>query len=210
MTQTAKKAIEMDLRDGTDAVRAARLYAEAETKLSGKSKDPAFGDRPPPKWTVEPKGVFVTISEYPSGDLRGCIGYPEPIFPLGKALRMSAEAACHDPRFDDLTYEETQKCTFEVTVLSVPQRIEYRSPEELLSKIVIGRDGLILSFKGRRGLLLPQVPVEWEWGPEEFLEHLSMKAGLRPETWKEPGVTVESFNGEIFTEASPKGEVVRK
>jgi len=194
----------MDLKDGTDAVRAARQYAEAESK--GETASVKGG----PDWHNEKKGVFVTISEYPSGDLRGCIGYPEPVFPFGDALRMSAIAACHDPRFDDLTFEEAKNCTFEVTILTVPQRIDHRTPEELISKIVIGRDGLILSYKGRRGLLLPQVPVEWGWGVEEYLEHLSVKAGFRPGTWKEPGVTIESFNGEIFSETSPRGEVVSK
>jgi uncharacterized protein (TIGR00296 family) len=193
----------MELTDGTAAVRAARVYAEAETKGEA-------AEAPLPKGFSEKKGVFVTISQYPSGDLRGCIGYPEPILPLKDALKMSAIAACHDPRFNDLAFSETNKCTFEVTVLTVPQRIQYKTPEELLQKMVIGRDGLILSFKGRRGLLLPQVPVEWGWDAEEFLEHLSTKAGFAPKTWKDPGVCIESFSGEIFTETSPRGEVVRK
>jgi len=197
----------MDLSDGTEAVKTARRYAEAESKgESGYASD----ETSRPQWFREKKGVFVTISEYPSGDLRGCIGYPEPVFPFGEALRMSAVAACHDPRFDDLTYKEALNCTFEVTILTTPKKIEFRTPEELLSKIEIGRDGLILSYKGRRGLLLPQVPVEWGWDVPEYLDHLSMKAGLRPGSWKEPGVTIDSFSGEIFSETSPRGEVVRK
>jgi uncharacterized protein (TIGR00296 family) len=193
----------MENTDGTAAVRAARRFAEAETK----GED---AEIPLPDGFSEKKGVFVTISQHPSGNLRGCIGYPEPIFPLKDALKMSAIAACHDPRFNDLAFDETGKCTFEVTILSVPQKIQFRSPEELISKIEIGRDGLILSFRGRRGLLLPQVPVEWGWETEEFLEHLSMKAGFSPKTWKDPGVTIEAFSGEIFSETSPRGEVVRK
>ena len=193
----------MELADGTAAVTAARHCAEAETK--GAVANPSF-----PDGFLEKKGVFVTISEYPSGDLRGCIGYPEPIFPLKDALKLSAVAACHDPRFDDLTFEETKTCTFEVTILTPPQKIIYASPEELLSKIEIGRDGLILTYKGRRGLLLPQVPVEFGWGAEEFLKHLSMKAGFGPAAWRDPQVVIESFNGEIFTEKSPGGDVVRE
>jgi len=193
----------MELTDGAAAVRAARAYAEAETKRE--AADVSF-----PKGFSSNSGVFVTISQYPSGNLRGCIGYPEPVFPLHEALKMSAKAACHDPRFKDLTYDETNKCTFEVTILTPPQKLQFKTPEELLSKIEIGRDGLILSYRGRRGLLLPQVPVEWGWDAEEFLEHLSVKAGLSPKTWREPGVSIESFSGEIFTETSPRGEVVRK
>ena len=193
----------MDLADGIAAVAAARRYAEAETKkeVANISLPEAFSEN---------RGVFVTISEHPSRDLRGCIGYPEPIFPLRDALRMSAAAACHDPRFIDLTLKEAKECTFEVTILTPPQRIRYGSPDELLSNIVIGRDGLILSYKGRRGLLLPQVPLEFGWDAEEFLRHLSMKAGLGPGAWKEPGVIMEAFSGEIFSETSPGGEVVRK
>ncbi|MCL2032843.1 MAG: TIGR00296 family protein [Methanomassiliicoccaceae archaeon] len=193
----------MELTDGTAAVRAARRYAEAETRKGA-------AEVSLPEGFSEKKGVFVTISEYPSGDLRGCIGYPEPVFPLKDALRLSAQAACHDPRFEDLTFDETKECTFEVTILTVPQKVQYGAPEELLSKIVVGRDGLILSHRGRRGLLLPQVPSEFGWGAEEFLKHLSMKAGLSPNAWKEPGAVIESFCGEIFAETSPNGEVVRK
>jgi len=193
----------MDLTDGTTAVRAARLYAEAETKRD--VVEIHFE-----KKFSEKKGVFVTISKYPSGDLRGCIGYPEPKFPLKDALKRSAISACHDPRFNDLTPDEVGVCTFEVTILSVPERITYKTPEELMSKIVIGRDGLILKYRGRRGLLLPQVPLEWGWSKEEYLKHLSMKAGYGPEEWKVPEVEIESFKGEIFSETSPEGDVMRK
>ncbi|MCL2147982.1 MAG: TIGR00296 family protein [Methanomassiliicoccaceae archaeon] len=193
----------MELTDGIAAVRAARCYAEAESRKG-------TADVSLPEGFSEKKGVFVTISEYPSGHLRGCIGYPEPVLALADALRLSALAACHDPRFDDLTYDESKRCTFEVTVLTIPLRVVYESPEELLSKIEVGRDGLILSCKGRRGLLLPQVPLEFGWGPEEFLRHLSMKAGLGPDAWRDPAASIESFCGEIFSEASPCGEVVRK
>jgi uncharacterized protein, PH0010 family len=193
----------MDAADGMIAVKAARAVTECE--VTGR---PAEIDVP--DCFSEKKGVFVTISQYPSGDLRGCIGYPEPVFPLKEALRMSAAAACHDPRFDDLTKNELDNCTLEVTILTVPQKIVYDGPQDLLSKIEIGRDGLILELKGRRGLLLPQVAPEWGWDTEEFLQHLSNKAGLPTDAWKHPDANIESFQGEIFSETSPNGDVVRK
>ncbi len=193
----------MDTEDGITAVRAARAFAEAET-MCGVAEFQLSGP------FLEKKGVFVTISKFPSGDLRGCIGYPEPIFPIKDALRMAAEGAINDPRFTPLTSDEAEKCTFEVTILTVPEEIEYSSENELISKIVIGRDGLIISYSGRRGLLLPQVPLEFEWDVKEYLEHLSMKAGLPKYAWKEQGVKIESFQGEIFSETSPRGDVVRK
>jgi uncharacterized protein, PH0010 family len=194
---------EMDPADGEAAVRTARAVARSE--VTGRPAEAEMPDR-----FSEKKGVFVTISRYPSGDLRGCIGYPEPIFPLREALRMSAAAACHDPRFNDLTKDELDNCTLEVTILTVPERIENNGHQDLLSKIVIGRDGLILELNGRRGLLLPQVASEWGWDTEEFLQHLSNKAGLPINAWKHPDAVIERFQGDIFTEVSPGGDIVRK
>jgi len=193
----------MDPADGKAAVKAARAVAESE--VTGRQTKTDMPDR-----FSEKKGVFVTISKYPSGDLRGCIGYPEPIFPLREALRMSATAACHDPRFNDLTKDELDDCTLEVTILTVPERIENTGPQDLLSKIEIGRDGLILELNGRRGLLLPQVASEWGWDAEEFLQHLSNKAGLPIDAWRRPDAVIERFQGEIFSETFPNGDVVRK
>ena len=193
----------MDLEFGRTAVRAARQAAEAEAE--GRSEDIEF-----PKGFSHRSGAFVTISEYPSGDLRGCIGYPEPVLPLGEAIVSAARSACHDPRFLPLTYKEASEDVFEVTILTPPERMTFSSAEDLLNKIRIGRDGLIISYMGRRGLLLPQVPAEWGWSKEEDLSHLSMKAGLPSDTWKKKGVAIDRFEGEIFAEESPKGEVIRK
>ena len=73
---------------------------------------------------------------------------------------------------------------------------------------MVGRDGLIIDCRGRRGLLLPQVPVEWGWGVEEYLAHLSMKAGLPPDAWTRPDAEISAFRGEIYKETSPRGDVV--
>ncbi|MDR2845946.1 MAG: TIGR00296 family protein [Candidatus Methanoplasma sp.] len=194
---------EITPEDGETAVRAARRYAEAE--VVGKTIDIGF----PPSFDA-PRGVFVTISEYPSGHLRGCIGYAEPVLPLKTAVRSSAVAACHDPRFPPLTPKEAAECTFEVTVLTPPETVVFSSSAELLSKIEIGVDGLTIGFRGKRGLLLPQVPVEWGWDAEEYLAHLSVKAGLPEDAWKRPGIIIEKFRGEIYSESSPNGEIVRK
>ena len=194
---------EMEHSEGVIAVKIARAIAESE--VGGEEADVAM-----PSSFLDCKGVFVTISEYPSGDLRGCIGYPEPVFPLKDSLAMSASAACRDPRFDDLTLDEVKNCTFEVTILTTPGIIGSKDPEEILRSIGIGTDGLIMEFNGHRGLLLPQVPVEWGWDAEEFLEHLSIKARCPPETWMHPDAELRRFKGEIFSETSPRGEIIRK
>ena len=191
----------MDIDEGIIAVKAARSSIEAETV--GLDPDLEF-----PKSFDRKSGVFVTVSTYPQGNLRGCIGYPEPVFPLKDALVYSAQSACHDPRFMPLSEREAVNCTVEVTVLSQPEVMECRK-EELPKNIVIGRDGLIIQYGGRRGLLLPQVPVEWGWDSEEFLEHLCDKAGLPQGTWKHKDTVISSFTGEIFKETSPRGEIVR-
>lgn len=192
----------MDTDDGIIAVKAARMTVEAETE--NRSPELVLPDS-----FSEDFGVFVTLKTYPDDELRGCIGYPEPVFPLKDALVFSAQSACHDPRFPSLSRAEADHCTVEVTILSKPEPIIVKDKSELLNKIVIGRDGLIICFGRRRGLLLPQVPVEWGWNTEEYLEQLSMKAGLMKDAWKFADSEISSFTGEIFHELMPKGEIVR-
>jgi uncharacterized protein (TIGR00296 family) len=153
-------------------------------------------------------GVFVTINTYPDKELRGCIGYPEPIMDLIDALTDSAISACsRDPRFPSIDESELDKIVIEVSLLSVPKLVEVKEPREYLKKIKIGRDGLIVELGHSRGLLLPQVPVEWKWGIEEFLGHTCMKAGLNSDSWKNPKTKFYSFSAQIFVEKSPRGKV---
>jgi len=191
-----------DMEDGMTAVRIARDVISSEA--SGNTADTTYPDT-----FGRPSGVFVTIKEHPSGDLRGCIGYPEPVLPLIEALVRSARSACHDPRFPDLGKEELDSVTVEVTILSRPERMT-DDKQQLVRDIMIGRDGLIIESNGRRGLLLPQVPGEWGWNVTEFLENLSVKAGLRRDAWERPGSAIYSFTGEIFSETSPNGEVMMR
>ena len=83
-------------------------------------------------------------------------------------------------------------------------------PIEYLSKIKIGRDGLIIRHSFSSGLLLPQVPVEYGWNTEEFLQHTCEKAGLARDTWKNESVKIEKFEGIIFKEKTPNGAIVRE
>ncbi len=192
---------QLNMGFGGDAVALARASVEAEVLGRGAPETPSEGR------FSEPSGAFVTLSTYPRGELRGCIGYPMPAFPLGEAIVLSAESACHDPRFPDLSAGELDSITVEVTVLTVPKEIIFNSPQELLDSIEIGRDGLIAESRGRRGLLLPQVPVEWGWDKAEYLDHLCVKAGLPHDSWRRPGIRVQSFTGEIRHEESPRGPV---
>ena len=157
-------------------------------------------------------GVFVTLNTQ-RGDiasLRGCIGRPYPTQPLIEATIDSAvDAAVHDPRFPPVSPKELDSIIVELSVLTPPRKLEYANPEELLNLVKIGRDGLIVSKGMRRGLLLPQVPVEWKWDVKEFLQHTCNKAGLPGNAWRELDTEFMAFQAEIFGELEPRGNIVR-
>jgi uncharacterized protein (TIGR00296 family) len=195
----------MELEKGAFLVRTARKVIEEYVK-SGNKYEP--GDYP--KEFDGKGGVFTTIHMHHGHELRGCIGYPEPVMPLIEALAESAVSVTRDPRFPPLSAHELDKIVVEVSVLTEPKLIEVKDPREYPKKIRIGKDGLIIERGLSRGLLLPQVPVEWKWDAREFLENLCMKAGLPPDAWLELGVKIYSFGSEIFSEKSPRGGVVRE
>ncbi len=173
------------------------------------------GKRPIPEQTegifAEQRGVFVTLETYPEGELRGCIGYPTPVKPLIEAVADNAvNAATGDPRFPEVTSDELGKITFEVSVLTVPEEMQVENPEEYTKKIKIGKDGLIIKYGFRSGLLLPQVPVELNWEPREFLEHLCLKAGLPKDMWLSANISISTFQAQIFSEETPEGKVEMK
>ena len=153
-------------------------------------------------------GVFVTINN-PEG-LRGCIGYPLPYKKLFNALADAAiAAATEDPRFHSVSSDELDKITFEVTVLTPPREIKVESTSDYPSKIKVGRDGLIVKTGLNSGLLLPQVPQEYGWNEEQFLEHTCEKAGLPKDCWKKNETRILKFEGIVFKEQSPNGKIVQ-
>ncbi|MHA1166998.1 MAG: TIGR00296 family protein [Candidatus Hodarchaeales archaeon] len=152
-----------------------------------------------PAFTEERSGVFTTLKKH--GQLRGCIGFPEPVYPLREAIVDSAiSAAVKDPRFPPVSLEELTEIELELTILSPPKKIEVKDPAEYLQHIKIGRDGLIISKGPFRGLLLPQVPVEWEWDVRAFLEHTCRKAGLPIDAWMHPDTEIYKFEGRVIHE----------
>lgn len=162
---------------------------------------------------MEPCGVFVTLNSVSNGTkrLRGCIGLPYPTSPLVKAVIEAAfSAATQDPRFPPVVLQELDNIVFEVSVLTPPELVKVEKPTEYPSKIKVGRDGLILEQGYHKGLLLPQVPVEWNWDSEEFLCQTAVKAGLSPDAWLVKGTKIYRFEGIIFEEVAPKGDVKQK
>lgn len=178
--------------EGVLAVRLAR--ASLEKRIGGKGGETYIL---PPIFS-KMRGVFVTLTR--KGELRGCIGFPYPTFPLGKAISEAAiSAALEDPRFPPVRAAELPDLKVEVTVLSVPELLG-AEPGERPRAVEVGRHGLIVKGYGRSGLLLPQVPVEWKWDSREFLDHTCRKAGLPAGCWKEKDVEVFIFEGQIFHE----------
>ncbi|MCQ8893894.1 MAG: TIGR00296 family protein [Methanolinea sp.] len=184
--------------EGRQAVRLARCVLEKRIGKRDVDLPPL-----PPRFSKK-RGVFVTLTE--RGQLRGCIGFPTPVYPLGQAICEAAYAAAvQDPRFPPVRAEELPLLRVEVTVLSVPTPLTCR-PDERPEKVLVGTHGLIVRGMGRSGLLLPQVPVEWGWNAREFLDHTCQKAGLPAGCWKTGAVEVLTFEGQIFSEEeSPRG-----
>lgn len=155
------------------------------------------------------RGVFVTLNK--NGGLRGCIGRPLPTQPLIEGVVDSAiSAATKDPRFPRMSLEELDNVVIEVSVMTVPEKINVEDPKNYLEKIKVGKDGLIAEYEGRKGLLLPQVPVDQGWDAEEFLSQTCIKAGLPPDTWLEDSFEVKKFSAQIFKETEPRGDVIEK
>ncbi len=195
---------EISIEDGKILVKTARTivteYLKNKTKITLDKKfesNYSFNS-----------GVFVTLNN-PLG-LRGCIGYPLPDRKLFDVLiEASIAAATEDPRFPPVKSEEIDQITFEVTVLTQPEEIQVSDPKEYPSKIKVGRDGLIVKHGLNSGLLLPQVPVEYTWTEEEFLGHTCEKANLPWDCWKGKETQIQKFEGIVFKEESPNGDVVR-
>jgi hypothetical protein len=195
------------LEEGKYLVRLARRTIEIYLREKRELSPPEDA----PEKLKEKAGVFVTLETYPTHELRGCIGYPEPIYPLVEAtIKAAIAAATQDPRFYPVSLRELEHCTIEVSVLTKPKLLKVSSPREYPEKVKVGKHGLIVEKGLARGLLLPQVPVDEGWTSEEFLSHTCMKAGLMPDCWLDKETKIYTFEGIVFAETSPRGDVVER
>jgi AmmeMemoRadiSam system protein A len=150
---------------------------------------------PPSPHFSELRGAFATI--YVQGHLRGCVGYVLPVVSLYRTVAETARAAAfEDTRFPPIGLDETSTLTVSLSILSPLKTI---TPDEL----EIGLHGLVVSQAGRRGLLLPQVPVEQGWDRGTFIEQTCRKAGLPLNAWQQ-GATLEAFTAEVFGDREMK------
>lgn len=195
------------LKDGRYLIKLARKAIEHYLEKVEGIKMP----KNVPKKLREKAGVFITLDTYPRGELRGCIGYPEPIMPLVEAaIKAGISSATKDPRFPRVSKEEMDSIVIEASILTPPELIEVKSPTDYLKNIEIGEHGLIIEKGFFKGLLLPQVAVDEGWDKEEFLSHTCMKAGLTPDCWCDDETKIYRFSGKIFSEVKPRGDVKEK
>ena len=146
----------------------------------------------------EKRGTFVTLHK--DGDLRGCIGTLEPIFPVIKGIRDNAiNAAFKDSRFPPLKKNELKNVNIEISILTKPEKLEYSDTDNLLLQLKPNIHGVILQKKHHKATFLPQV---WEQlpDPEEFLSHLCQKAGLYANEWEKGDVEIMTYQVEYYKE----------
>jgi AmmeMemoRadiSam system protein A len=185
--------MELNVDDKKELLRIARDVIAAA--VTGKKTSPSKSTS---KALSDLCGAFVTL--HLLGELRGCIGYIEPRFPLRETVEEVAQkAALEDPRFPPLTPKELERVEIEVSVLSPLKKVAD------VNEIVVGTHGLIIDAGYTRGLLLPQVATEWGWGREQFLSQTCRKAGLQADAWKQKKVTIYSFTSAVFSEAEMFG-----
>jgi AmmeMemoRadiSam system protein A len=139
------------------------------------------------------KGVFVSL--HSGEELRGCIGHLYPDQELFRTVQHCVvSAAADDNRFSPVEAEELPRLTIEISVLTPFQKVQN------VEGIEVGRHGLLIGQGRSRGLLLPQVAVQYNWDRTEFLEMTCRKAGLPQSAWKDPRTQIETFEAEIFSE----------
>lgn len=174
------------LKIARDAVRA---YVSERRKIKIDEEDRRLLTR---------EGAFVSV--YVDGKLRGCIGHIIGDQPLCRTVRdLAMASATEDHRFDPIRKDELDRVQIEISVLSVPRRI-YDNDE-----IELGKHGVIITGKGKRGVFLPQVATTTGWDKETFMAELcTQKAGLPPDCWKDPrSVEIEIFTADVFSDKSP-------
>jgi len=187
------------LTDEYSAAERKQLLRLAHRAIAAELHGQALDEHPFSPHLEEPRGAFTTL--HVEGRLRGCIGYVIALRPLYQTVAETATAAAfRDPRFPPVSQSELALLQVEISVLSPMAAI-------LPGEVEVGRHGLMVMQGGARGLLLPQVPLEWGWDRERFLAETCHKAGLPADAWRH-GAKLEAFTAEVFAENEP-GEALK-
>lgn len=166
-----------------------RLGKKSDTIDSGSLKDKCF---------FQDRGTFVTLTI--NKQLRGCIGSLDSSESIMEGIKRNAvNAAFYDPRFPSLEAGELDKVDIEISILTKPAPLKYRDGDDLISRLRVNVDGVILRKGGASATFLPQV---WEQlpRPEQFLSHLCLKAGLPADTWEKNHPEILIYQVQHFEE----------
>ncbi|MDR0758886.1 MAG: AmmeMemoRadiSam system protein A [Treponema sp.] len=178
------------LRDARETIAA---VLENRSPVYNRSPEMKEAARSGASALMRPCGAFVTLHK--TGRLRGCIGRMAPPDPLEKTVRtLAVEAAFRDPRFPPLSRDELDICRIEISALSPME------PCADPRQVTVGVHGLYLAYRGRTGVLLPQVPVEQGWNLEEYLEYICVKAGLPAHSYDQAEANLFTFTAAVFGE----------
>lgn len=151
-----------------------------------------------PESLEQKQGCFVTLHK--NNNLRGCIGNIEPSKSLISGIKENAiNAAFRDPRFPPLKLDELEKIEIEISILTVPEPLDYEDYEDLKAKLKSGIHGVIISKGWKKSTFLPQV---WKQLPDKevFLSHLCLKAGMDKDCWQDKNLDVKVYEVEYFSE----------
>jgi len=178
--------------EGAELLRIARQAIETRL-LKGSELTPET------KAGMPPQGAFVTLYSWPEKRLRGCIGRVEGEWPLAVTVaRMAMAAAFSDPRFPPLSASELPEIIIKISAMSPLSRV--KGAED----VIIGKHGVLVRAKGRAGVFLPEVPVEWGWNVVQMLDRLCAEKMFMPaDTWRKPGSEISVFTTETFGESEP-------
>jgi len=183
-------------------LRLARETIERAANESGKDRDHDRSPLPEDPEFRSLRGAFVSLHTK-DGAVRGCVGTTSAVRPLVDVIiDMARAAAMRDPRFTPVRRDELEDISVEISILHPPERITS------LAEVEIGRDGLLVVGRGRRGLLLPQVAEERDWDPITFARHTCRKAGLDDDAFHDPEVELFRFTAEVFSEPHAQPIVV--
>ena len=160
----------------------------------GVANKPPLQEFPPDEILQQPAGAFVTMHR--RGRLRGCVGQlPGRDALVAVVAHCARAAALDDSRFEPVGLGELSEIDIEISVLSALEDVT-------LEAIETGKHGLVVSQGRQRGVLLPQVASQFNWGAQRFLEETCVKAGLERDAWKDPATRVQAFTAEVFSEAA--------
>ncbi len=208
------------LEEGTLLVKLAREAAEAYLDGRNVVIEKSKVEKYPNLFKNFP--VFITLYEYypklsemdenmPPLMLRGRSGVIRTEKPLLEVVMEHSIYAIQDRRFPQVRRDELNKIMFEVAILTSIRRIDVSDPREYLDKIELGRDGIIFVSGNVISIIMPYEPALYNIEEvEEILEMAAIKAGLPPNGWCYPFITIYTFTPAIFAEKKPRGEVIRR